>query len=118
MTEHELRRRFPNASASTIKRNKTGGAASSPKPEQVILDEPVAEKAGETKDSAPIHVSIRSYRRRLLDPDNACPKYFIDCLRYSGLIPDDRPEDITLQVSQVKVKTKAEERTEITIEPI
>lgn len=33
MTEHELRRRFPNASASTIKRNQAGGAGYRPSAE-------------------------------------------------------------------------------------
>lgn len=62
-----------------------------------------------------VRVRVVSFRSRLCDPDNLCPKYFVDCLRYAGLITDDTPELITLEVSQVKVK-RGEERTEIEIE--
>lgn len=65
-----------------------------------------------------ILVSITSHRRRLLDPDNIVVKYFVDCLRYSGLLRDDRNEDIELRVSQKKVQTAEEERTEITLTPL
>lgn len=95
------------------RRNQAGSKSPSPKPEQVVRHEPVAEKAGEGINPDRVRVCITSFRRRLIDPDNLCPKYFIDSLRYAGLIPNDREEDITLQVSQVKVKTKAEERTQI-----
>jgi hypothetical protein len=63
-------------------------------------------------------VRIISFRRRLIDPDNLCPKWFIDCLRYWGYIQDDRPQDIVLEVSQEKVQTKADEHTRIEIEPL
>ena len=51
----------------------------------------------------------------MLDPDNLCPKYFVDGLRYAGIIPDDTARDIVLHISQEKVDKKEEERTEITI---
>lgn len=94
--------------------------ASGAKPKPVVCDEPVAAKAGEGSYAARLPrriVRIFSYRRRLLDFDNltgGC-KYFLDCCRYAQLIPDDRPEDITLEVRQEKVASKAEERTEIEI---
>jgi hypothetical protein len=75
----------------------------------------VAEKTGEDIHTARLVVRIVSLRRRLLDPDNLCPKYFIDGLRYSGLIPGDRPQDIILEVRQEKVSSKENERTEIEI---
>lgn len=98
-------------------------SASRPKPEQAVRHESVAEKAGEASHPKSIPrrvVRITSYRRRLLDFDNLAGgcKYFLDCCKYAQLIPDDRPEDIILEVSQVKVRTKTEERTEITIEQI
>jgi hypothetical protein len=94
--------------------------ASGPKPEQVVCHESVAEKERETShpESIPRRVvRITSYRRRLLDFDNLAGgcKYFLDSCKYAGLIPDDGPECITLEVSQVRVKTKAEERTELEI---
>lgn len=90
-------------------------AASSAKPERVVRHEPVATKERKAGNATRIHVRVTSFRRRLLDPDNLCPKYFIDCLRYAGLIQDDRAADIALEVEQFKVKTAAEERTEILI---
>lgn len=99
------------------RRNQAGRSPPSSQPEQVVQHDTLAEKPGEGINPARVHVRITSFRRRLIDPDNLCPKYFIDSLRYAGIIPNDREEDIILEVSQVKVKTKAEERTELTIEP-
>lgn len=92
--------------------------ASGSKPQQAVRNEPVATKEGKAKDSTRYAVRIRSFRRRLCDPDNLCPKYFIDGLRYSGSIPGDRPQDIELHVSQEEVKSKDQERTEIEITPL
>lgn len=66
-------------------------------------------------DSSRVFIRITSYRRRLLDPDNLCAKYFIDALRYSGFIRDDTPEEITYQISQEKVLRSGDERTAIEI---
>jgi len=53
----------------------------------------------------------------LLDADNfagGC-KPLIDQLRYAKLIEDDDPETVEILFRQTKVKTKAEERTEVEI---
>lgn len=94
------------------------GKAQSPKPKRIVPDGPVAKATGKEGNPERVHVRITSFRRKLCDPDNLTPKYFIDFLRYVSLLRDDSPEDITLEVGQVKVKTPAEERTEITITPI
>ncbi len=86
-----------------------------PKPERSVQDEPLGKGEGEEGNSVRLLVSVVSFRVRPCDPDNLCPKYFIDCLRYAEIIPDDSAEDIQLQVSQRKVATKKEERTEIVI---
>lgn len=91
-------------------------AVSSPKPESIAGNESVAKKEGKSINSGRVLVRIVSYRRRLLDPDNLCPKYFIDCLRYAEIIKNDREEDIELSVTQRKVNTRQEERTEIFVE--
>lgn len=70
---------------------------------------------GKEKDSACFSVRITSYRSRLLDPDNLCPKYFIDCLVYAGIVRDDSPQAIRITVEQFKC-AKAEERTELVVE--
>lgn len=74
--------------------------------------------AREAGHSGRILVRITSFRRRLLDSDNPSGKNFTDCLRYSGLISDDNLESIEVRMSQVKVATKEEERTEIELTPI
>lgn len=63
------------------------------------------------------HVRIRSYRVRLLDVDNlygGC-KHLIDSLRLSGIIPDDDPTSISLEVTQEKIKGYKNEKTEVEV---
>ena len=88
-----------------------------PQPQPAVLHASVEPVQGKAFYSGRVLVRITSYRRRLLDPDNLTPKWFLDSCRYSRIISDDRPEDISLQIGQEKVKTKAEERTEILIQP-
>lgn len=73
---------------------------------------------GETQggDSSRFLVRVTSFRRRLLDEDNIAEKYAVDCCRYAGLLPADDPRTTKIEVAQIKVKFKAEERTEILIE--
>ena len=85
------------------------------KPQPAVCHEPVAEKAGEGANPKRFRVCVTGFRRRLCDPDNLCPKYFIDCLRYAKIIPDDSAKHIILTVEQFKVRNSNEERTEITI---
>lgn len=92
-----------------------GRVASSAEPESSVPNEPVAETKRENQNTERYAVHVRSFRCRLCDPDNLCPKYFIDSLRYASLLPDDRPEVIELTVSQEKVSRKEFERTEIEI---
>ena len=63
-------------------------------------------------------VRITSYRCRLLDPDNLAGgcKYAIDAIRKAKVIKDDREKDIRLEIFQVKVKTRKEEKTVIEVE--
>ncbi len=103
--------------------SKARGVSPSAKSEPAVCNEPVAAKAREARDPATVRhhlVAITSFRRRLLDFDNLAGgcKYFLDCCKYANLIPDDNPQAITLQVHQVKVKDKAQERTEIEIKPL
>lgn len=114
-----LRSIFPNASKSVIAANRDAGDLAPEQPARIperLQDETLAvvrrrEGAVETR----IIVRIECYRVRLQDPDNALLKPCIDQLRYSGLIPEDSPEIIRLEHDQIKVKTKAEEGTKITL---
>lgn len=61
------------------------------------------------------HVVVTSFRTRLLDEDNLCEKYHIDCLRYAGILPSDAPAVAHIEVCQRKVARRSDERTEIEI---
>jgi hypothetical protein len=61
-------------------------------------------------------VRVTSFRRRLLDEDNLAEKYHVDCCRYAGLLASDAPDKTSIQVCQVKVRTKEEEMTVVEIE--
>jgi hypothetical protein len=83
-----------------------------PQPEQAVLAGTDGPVYGEKKN--PTRILVRSLRRKLIDPDNLCPKYFIDCLRYAGLIPDDTAQDIEISIRQEQVP-KGQEQTIIEI---
>jgi hypothetical protein len=100
------------------RRNPAGGASPSPVPERPAGDVPLATAQAEGCDTAKYAVRVTSYRTRLLDEDNMVEKYHVDSCRYAGLIPGDSPDQATIKVSQVKVKTKDQCRTEIEIERI
>lgn len=110
-----LKTRFPNASEDFLQGNSdfSHDPSSRTQPEQVVCHGMATAEPGEAGHSGRVQVSVTSYRRRLADPDNLCPKYFIDCLRYSGLIRNDREQDIELRVRQKKVSKQEEQRTEI-----
>ena len=74
-------------------------------------------EAGEATIMGRIALRITGYRARPLDPDGfagGC-KQIIDGLRQASLLPEDDPWTVRLQTEQVKVKTKAEEKTVIRI---
>lgn len=124
MNPHLIKRLFKNPSASLLAANAHDYGESNPDglppssvPQQAVRHEPLAaeeRKAGDTG-RFPVRVTVTSYRQRLIDPDNLCPKYFVDACRYSRLIRDDSAKDIEFTARQVKVATKAEQRTEIEI---
>ncbi len=60
-------------------------------------------------------VHVKSYRRRLLDFDNLCPKFHIDLLRNSGALLSDAPGTTAIEVSQEKVGSKEREFTRIEV---
>jgi hypothetical protein len=62
-------------------------------------------------------VCIESRRVRPIDPDNLAGgcKFIIDALRYAGLLQEDTPEKISLQVDQKKVDRRTQEKTLIEI---
>lgn len=116
MTANEIRRRFPKASFAFIQANaETDHPLSSPVVECRPVNEPLATAQVEKGNPGRVSVVVTSYRRRLLDEDNLCEKFHVDCCRYAGILSSDAPDKTSIQVRQVKVKTKEEERTEIEI---
>ena len=95
--------------------NENSSATSCTKSKQIVRNEPLEQIQRETYYTGSVSVCITSYRRRLLDPDNLCGKYFLDAARYSMLIADDTPEKVSYTIKQVKVRKKQEEKTEIVI---
>jgi len=101
------------AMAERVKNNREARHSSpGPKPERLVRHEPVGTKEGKDQNPERFFVRVTSHRRRLIDPDNLCPKYFVDCLRYARIIPNDRAKDIELSISQQKSKT---DHTEIEV---
>jgi hypothetical protein len=78
------------------------------KPKRPVRNEPLAKSKGKKGNTGRIHIRLTARRKRLIDPDNLVFKYFIDCLRYAGAIPDDRAEDVTIETHQEKTSSQEE----------
>jgi hypothetical protein len=100
----------------TVPNRKSG--SSNPKSKRPIRNEPLAKTGGKKENTGRIHIRLTARRKRLIDPDNLVFKYFIDCLRYAGAIPDDRAEDVTIETKQEKTRQKEETIIELFREPI
>jgi hypothetical protein len=83
-------------------------ASSNAKPKRAVRNESLAKGCGKKENTGRIHIRLTARRKRLIDPDNLVFKYFIDCLRYAGAIPDDRAEDVTIETKQEKTRQKEE----------
>lgn len=114
-----LKTLFPNASESFLHLHGLSGTSNyktpAPKLERTIGNGALAKAKAKKPDTGRVLVCVVSYRRRLLDEDNLAEKYFVDCCRYAGLIFGDGPQQTKIEVSQVKVGRKEEERTQLTI---
>jgi hypothetical protein len=109
---------MPNWTKDDLKayeQRQNSGISPGAQPERLVQDDSLGEAQGETVDQARFRVSIVSYRQRLIDPDNLCPKFFVDLLRYSSVIPGDAARDIEFKITQQKVILKDCERTEIEV---
>lgn len=114
MTADKLRELFPNASEQFISRNADRaprGQISPTKLERTPRHAPLAKAKDEGRDSRKFLVRVTSRRRRLLDEDNLAAKWFVDCCRYAGLIPDDDPRQTSIETRQEKVSRTEDECT-------
>ena len=111
MNEHELKRRFPNASPAFLAANCGTPAVveRAPEPRPLAASEDARAIAGR------VLIRITSRRRRLIDPDNVSAKAVIDCLRYAGILADDTAEHVSLETRQEKVGKGEREETLIEI---
>lgn len=84
---------------------------------ELALKKSLAEKElfGLTAPLCKIHLVVTMYRRQPIDPDNSFCKAIIDRLRYEHLLRNDDPGALALTVQQVKVKTRKEEGTRLTL---
>lgn len=131
MNERELRLRFPRASASFIAANsedpefrleiegegdsKGKAAPVHPKLEHRSGDGTLVAGQAQERHTGRFLVRVTSVRRRLIDEDNLCEKYVVDCCRYAGLLPDDNPGRTKIEVCQKKAGKEESEHTLIEI---
>jgi hypothetical protein len=126
----DLSQRFPQASTSFLRLNgfanippapvhaeplPADSDAPAPKSKRSARPRSLAASQAQEGDTRFRIVRVKSFRTRLLDTDNLVPKWHVDALRYAGILPSDAPDRARIETSQQKVKTKAEERTEIEI---
>jgi len=122
MTADQLKARFPNASPEFLRANARPPLAS-PLPPAIAqhdaADEPLAADRRKENGNRRSHVRIERRSLKLLDKDNlyGSVKWLCDAMRYGNLIPDDDPESIELTVTQLRVRTRAETGTAVTIAP-
>jgi len=83
-----------------------------------IFNGAVGEAGREKTHTGRILVRITVFRKRLVDPCNAGQKYIVDCLRYSGILVDDREQDIALEIRQEKTRGEEETLIELFREPV
>lgn len=60
-------------------------------------------------------VRVTSVRSRLIDFDNLCVKYVVDCCRYAGLLPGDGPGQTQIESCQRKAGKEEAEHTIVEI---
>lgn len=72
-------------------------------------------KLAEEEDTGRFLVRVTSVRTILVDEDNLCEKYVVDCCRYAGLIPEDSPGRTKIEVAQRKAEKGEEPHTEVEI---
>lgn len=110
-----LKKLFPRCSDSFLAANAAG--VCDPEPQRDSA--PALASSISRKKERPFRARLRITRfgHRLLDPDNlqGGVKPLVDCIKEVGLIWDDSPDWLELDVRQQQVARKDEQRTEIEI---
>lgn len=131
MNADDIRRLFPNASKSLLAANaahpelfkreecprgeKGNAAAGGPELERRPATPAVGAPKAKGRNTQRFLVRVTSFRRRLIDEDNLCEKYVVDCCRYAGLLPGDGPGQTKITVGQQKVGSEEAECTVVEI---
>lgn len=116
MKKNDLLKMFPNASQEFIQQNTaTEDTGSDAAMECNPRNESLAKTQVQKTTTGRVLIRVTSSRKRLADEDGLCEKYFVDCLRYAGLISGDSPEQAKIETSQRKVEKGEEESTLIEI---
>ena len=129
VNERTLIRLFPNASRSVLAANveypELPGKRQEDRQDQdaglraELERTPRARTVGKAKaqegHSGRFLVRVTSIRSRLLDEDNLCEKYVVDCCRYAGLLPGDGPGQTKIEARQRKAGKDEDEGTLIEI---
>jgi hypothetical protein len=120
---------FPNATESVIAANIGGAELSGERPadkegapdavrpelEQRPPTRTPRPKRTKVEDSKRFLVRVTSVRKCLIDEDNLCEKYVVDCCRYAGLLPGDGPGTTKIDTAQRKAGKGEAERTIVEI---
>lgn len=108
--------KFANASQSFLRLNPhLDDTGTPPKLERSAGDGALETPQTKGGNQGRVFVRVTSIRKRLLDPDNLCEKYHLDCCRYAGLLRDDTAAEISLKTDQRKARKGEEEHIEIEI---
>jgi hypothetical protein len=83
--------------------------------EPSAVHEPMGKTKAQAHNPARVLVRVTSVRRRLLDEDNLCEKYHVDCCRYAGIIHGDEPDKTRIEVAQRKAAQGEEEHTVVEV---
>jgi hypothetical protein len=120
MNKRQLLARFPRAAQGFLALNEPDAAAtdcqdrSAGAPSELERDSRNAlDEAGpdERRDPEKYLVRVTSVRLRLLDEDNLCEKFHVDCLRYAGILPSDAPGRCRIETTQRLCRAGEEEKT-------
>lgn len=83
--------------------------------ERTARDGALGKVQAQGRNSGRFLVRLVSVRKRLLDEDNLCEKFHVDCCRYAGVLPKDSPGTARIEVSQQKVDEGSAEEVRIEI---
>lgn len=120
MTEHDIRRLFPHASASLFKANKAGperAPATNPEPvkRRPLVSVPQGEGESRVRPAGRVRIVFTIYSRRPADYDGYHIKEIQDLLVKAEVLYGDEWDILSGEVVSEKVHSEGEERTEIQI---